>query len=227
MIQFNLLPEVKLDYIRAQRTKRVVVVIASLAAAISVGIMVVLFLLVNILQKNHMNHLTERITKNTNELKAVPDLNKILTIQNQLKSLPAMHDDKAVVSRLYGYISQLTPNDLTISKLTADFSSSTMIIEGEAVSLELVNKFIDTLKFTEYTAQTSNQTDRAFSNVVMSDFARNADTTTYKVDLSFNPVIFDSADITVLTVPQIVSTRSETEQPNPLFQENTTEGEAQ
>lgn len=227
MIQFNLLPEVKLDYIRAQRTKRVVMVIASLAAMVSVSILILLFVLVNVLQKNHLNNLSSDVTKYTDELKAIPDLDKVLTVQNQLNSLPALHDQKAVVSRLYSYIGKVTPSKVTVSKFTADYVNNTFSIEGEAANLERVNQYADTLKFTEYTTVIGGATGKAFSGVVLTDFSRNIDITTYKIDLAFDPVIFNSADTLTFTVPQITSTRSETEKPNPLFQLNTIESTEQ
>jgi hypothetical protein len=53
--------------------------------------------------------------------------------------------------------------------------------------------------------------------VVLSDFTRTDKEATYTITLSYNPVIFDSASNVVLTVPKIISTRSETEKPTELF----------
>lgn len=43
MIQFNLLPDVKLEYIKANRAKHTVVVAASVTAAAALGIFILLF----------------------------------------------------------------------------------------------------------------------------------------------------------------------------------------
>lgn len=218
MIQFNLLPDVKLEYIRTQRTKRMVVVIAAFAAAVSFGIFVLLFTLVNVLQKNHLNHLSTDIDTYVKELQAKPDLDKVLTIQNQLRSLPALHDKKPVASRLFAFMSQVTPNDVSIGNFTVDFTANTMLIEGNAPNLELVNRFADTLKFTEYKTTVGSTTGQAFTNVVLAEFSRSAETSTFNITASYDPIIFDSLDTVELTVPQIISTRSETQKPNPLFE---------
>lgn len=51
MIEFNLLPAVKQEYIKVQRSKRMVITIALIVGAIAIAIFVVLFVNVNILQK--------------------------------------------------------------------------------------------------------------------------------------------------------------------------------
>ncbi len=221
MIQFNLLPEVKLEYIKAQRAKRSVMLISVVTASVALGVLVLLFVVINVLQKGHLNNLSKDIERYSQQLQEVPDLNKILTIQNQLRSLPALHADKVVASRLFAYIGQLTPNEATISDLNVDFAVGSMSIAGSADSLSTVNKFADTLKFTKYqTEAEGSQPVAAFSEVVLTSFGRDSETTTYKLDFKFDPLIFDSESEVTLTVPSIISTRSETEKPDVLFKKN-------
>ena len=92
MIQFNLLPDVKLEFIKTRRTKHMVSLICTTVIVVSLVVLVGLFSVVNILQHKRINDLNAHIAKDTTTLKAVPDLNKILTIQNQLSSLTNLHE---------------------------------------------------------------------------------------------------------------------------------------
>ncbi len=219
MIQFNLLPAVKLEYIKASRTRRLVTLISVGVGGFMLLLTILLLISVFGLQKHHIHNLNNDINKYSGELKNVPDLGKILTIQNQLNSLPGLHDKKAVSSRLFGYITQLTPTQASISDLNIDFAQNKLAIKGVASSLNVINKFTDSLKFTKYSDQQGSQSLPAFPEVVLANFNRAPTGTEYQIDIKFDPIIFDSTHEIKLTVPSIISTRSETEKPKDLFQE--------
>jgi hypothetical protein len=219
MIQFNLLPDVKLQYLKTQRTKRMVVVSSVAAATISLAILTVLFLSVQVAQKKHLDDLSANIKTEQSKLNAVPDLNKILTIQNQLKSLPDLHTAKPVTSRLFGYIQQVTPVQATISSMSIDFVASTMSISGTTDSLVTANKFADTLKFATYSTDPKDTTvNHPFKNIVTT-LSRGDKNSTYSFTLVYDPILFKSEVTPVITVPKIISTRSETEKPEAIFKE--------
>lgn len=216
MIQFNLLPDVKLAYIRAKRRKRVVVVTSSTIMAVSLTILILMFAFVNIAQKQHLNDLSKDINDRTKALQDTPNLDSILTVQNQLMSLDGLHDKKPVASRLFGFLTQITPTEISITKLDVDFQTSTMKVTGSSKSLNDINKFADTLKFTNFTVDTETDNRLAFSNVVLSSFGRTDVAANFAIDLNFDPLIFNNAKTIKLVVPDTVTTRSETEKP--LFQ---------
>lgn len=221
MLQLNLLPDVKQEYVHAYRTKRIVMAIAVLLSAVSFLVFVILLVIVDVVQKRDLNNLDKDIKLSSSQLKATPDLNQILTVQNQLNSLPALNSKKPATSRLFGYVQQLTPTNAVINKLDIDYSLYTVTLTGTADSADTINTFVDTLKFTSYNAQASDGTKttaKAFSNVVLSLFNRNNTQATYTIALSFDPLIFDNTNTTTLTVPNIISTRSEVNQPKALFQ---------
>lgn len=184
-------------------------------------------MVVYIVQKQHLRNLNSDIKRDVAALQAIPDLDKVLTIQNQLQSLPALHDGKPVSSRFLLYLSQLTPATATIGTAKVDFDSSTISISGDSNALSTVNKYVDTLKFTEYTVSGSDEKKRAFSEVVLSQFGKSDKGSTYKIDFKFEPEIFDGTKEVKLVVPNIVSTRSTTEKPTELFQQvpNSTGGQ--
>lgn len=223
MIQFNLLPDVKLQYLKVRRTQHLVVTVSLIAIAVSVFVLVVLIGTVDGFQKKNIHDLKRDIGTTSNQLKSTPNLSKILTVQNQLQALTALHNNKPVASRLFDYIKQVTPSVANISQLSVDFSQNTINITGAASSLDIVNTYADTLKFTTY-KQASGSTANAFSNVVLSQFNRDKSGATFTITASFDPVIFSSANSVNLTVPNIISTRSAVDQPTDLFQNGATSG---
>lgn len=225
MIQFNLLPDVKQEYIKAKRLKHSVIVISMLTAAAALFIFVMLFLTVYVFQRQTINNLESDIDTYSSTLKGTKDLDKILTIQNQLKSLPELHDQKPVTSRLFTYVTQLTPAQVSIGNIELDYEEGTLTMSGKADSLGTINKFVDTLKFTTYSglpadasSEDKTQTGKPFSEVVLTSFSKSDKEATYNISFKFNPIIFDSKNNITLVVPKIISTRSETEKPTELFQ---------
>ncbi len=219
MIQFNLLPDVKLQFIKARRAKRVVMVVSALASGVVLTIFIALFMVVRVFQKQHSDNLTKDIKRDSHQLQATPELNKILTVQNQLGSLPELHNKKPVVSRLFNYLTQITPTQVNISKLDIDFEANSINITGDTDNLSTVNKFIDTIKFTDFNTSDGSKKGKSFSDVVLVNFGRNDKGATYNIVLVFDPVIFDTASEVTLTVPKIITTRSEIEKPGALFQQ--------
>lgn len=220
MVQFNLLPDIKQEFIRARRTKRLVMAVAILLSAISLIIFIILLIIVDVAQKTNLSNLDKDIQSSKSQLTGTTNLNQILTVQNQLNSLPALNNQKPAASRLFGYVKQWTPLNAAINRLDIDYTLYTVSITGTADTVDTVNTFVDTLKFTTYNVTASNgakTTAKAFSNVVLGSFSRSANQTSYTITLSFDPLIFDNTNTVALTVPNIISTRSEVNQPA-LFQ---------
>ena len=70
-----------------------------------------------------------------------PQINSILTVQNQLESLTALHSTKPAVSRLFDYLNSLTPSQISITNYTSDFTQQTVTVTGSADALSTVNQF--------------------------------------------------------------------------------------
>jgi len=222
MIQLNLLPDVKLEYIKAQRSRRLVISSAVIVSLVAIGLLVIL-LSVSGLQKKHISDLTKDIASQSHQLQQKPQVDKILTVQNQLESLTALHAGKPAASQLFSYLNQVTPTQVNITSFNVDFTVQTMTITGTADALSSVNKYVDTLKFTKYTTDASDASTTAFNNVVLTSFGLSSgshDTTqaaTYTVNLAYDPKIFDITQKVSLDVPNLVTTRSNVDQPGDLF----------
>lgn len=229
MIEVNLLPDVKQEYIKAERSRRLIISISVIVIIVSIGLLVLL-LFVGALQKKHIKDLSKDIDSYSSELKSKKQISKILTVQNQLSTLTSLHDQKPAVSRVFDYINQITPTQVDISDLTFDFTKQEITISGNADSLSAVNKYIDTLKFTKYSTSGPNSQAKAFSNVVLTDYGVSSTTgaanpqastkpTTYKLTLNYDPNLFIITTKVNLIVPSQITTRSNTDSTNELFKE--------
>ena len=228
MIQFNLLPDVKLEYIKAQRDKRLVLSAAIIISIASVALLVLL-LSVDALQKKHLSDLGNDIKTESSTLQGKPDINTILTVQNQLESLTNLHNGKPAVSRLFTYLNQVTPANVAISNFTIDFTQNTVTVTGTAKALSDVSQYVDTLKLTTYTTGSNTNGTKAFSNVVLSSFSLNTGSqantqpANYTITFTYDKPIFDITQSVALAVPTI-TTRAQLQAPTDLFTAPTTGG---
>jgi hypothetical protein len=218
MIQFNLLPDVKIAFIKAERQKHIVMSVSTIASIAAVIIFVLLFSFVNVAQKKNIKDLTKDIKRQNTELMKTNDISKIITVQNQLASIDALHDNKVIASRAFGYIQQMTPATVTISELDVDFEANTMTITGNSPSLSAVNTYADGMKFTKYTRKSDGTKNYAFKDVVLSALSvKDKSVYEYTFTLSFDPLLFSQTEDTAVQVPDMITTRSVTERPT-LFQ---------
>lgn len=222
MIQLNLLPDVKLEYIKAQRQRSLVISVSVLITAATV-IILALLLAADGLQRKHLKDLSNDISSKSSELQHEPQIDKMLTVQNQLERLTSLHSNKPAASRVFDYLNQITPAQVNITDFKIDFTQQTATITGTSDSLANVNKYIDTLKFTKYTTDTNKTPAQAFSNVVLSNFSLSTSqnpgqAASYTITLSYDNVIFNITQNVKLTVPNQVSTRAQIDQPSDLFQ---------
>lgn len=200
MIQFNLLPDIKQEFIKVQRIKRLVIGISLIVSAVSLFVLLVLIFSVFVIQKQDINSLNQKIQTDSVNLKDKPNLATILTVQSQLNSLSSLDRQSPEASRLFNYISQIVPTQITMSSFGIDFGLKTITITGNAPSLDVVNTFVDDLKYTTYTISGTSGSQNAFSSVVLTSFGRGPTSATYSVNFSFDPTIFNNADNVSLSV---------------------------
>lgn len=222
MIQFNLLPDIKLEYVKTQRTKHFLTLLSLVVSVASIAVLLVAIVTVDVVQKKTLGDENNDISRYTVQLKGVPNLDKILTVQNQLSTLTSLHEQKPVTSRLFNYISEVTPSTASLNNLDINFAGAagstaaapstalstgtatgnTLTIGGSAPTLAVVNTFTDTLKATVYTVAGSNTSPLgAFSDVVLSSFGQGKSGATFTITCNFDPTIFDTDDNVTLTVP--------------------------
>lgn len=162
MIQINLVPDIKQEYLKAQRTRNMAISISILVGLASVGVVVVLGLILGgqyVLDAQAKG----RIESEYQKLSSVEDLSEILTIQNQLTVLPDQHLMSTRDSRLFVVISAINPaapNEVTFSSVKLNPADKVVTLEGSAVggypAVEALKKTIESTKF-EYTSKDSDQ----------------------------------------------------------------------
>src|SRR5574337_1391866 len=125
-IEFNLLPDTKMETVKQNRARNAVVSIAILAAGASLALFILLFFTADILQKKQLNDANKQIQSANTQLKNVNNIAKILTVQNQLTTLAKLHQSKHITSRIYTYLPQGSPTKVSICVLTLDTTANSL-----------------------------------------------------------------------------------------------------
>lgn len=152
MVQLNLLPDVKKEFIHAERMKGKVIGISIMVTIGAVGLSIALAILVYAVQPGYISVKSGEIKSKSEELRSVEDIDKYLTIQNQLVALPELHDGKPIYSQLLEYLKVLNPappNNVRLSSLQVDNENKKILFNGTASGFEAFAVFQDTLSNAE------------------------------------------------------------------------------
>lgn len=208
-IQLNLIPDVKAQYLQAERTRKTAIVVSAIIIAASVALVLVMLSLVAG-QKALLSSADKNIDKLSADIKNTQDIEKMLTVQSQLNTLDKLHAEKPVVSRLPDFLAKIVPSQVQINKIDVDLEQNTMTISGTTPSYESNNKFVDTLKFTNYQLAGSEDKVPAFSNVVLTSFGKDEKGASFTVTLGYDPVLFSSSSEGIQLIPKTgVTTREQ------------------
>lgn len=154
MIEINLIPDVKLELLKARRQRKTVISFSILVAMASVGVVVLLALYTFGAQTIANALADDAIKSESKKLSEVQDLSKTLTIQNQLTTLQKQHAEKNVTSRLFDIISTTVPegeNRVSVSRIALDSEENTISLEGEATNgYEALEVFKKTIGLTTF-----------------------------------------------------------------------------
>ena len=233
-VPFNLLPDVKLQFDKAKRIQDLVFRVAVIASTASLALFLLMLAMVDVVQKSQLNNAAKAEDTTSSQLRNIPNLGQIITIQNQLQTLVSLHQAKHVSSRIFTYLPQVTPSNASIGKLDMDLAGNTMSISGNADSQKTVNTFIDTLKVTTYKVGNEGNAHPAFSSVVESAFAINPTNVSYTLNISFDPQLFANNLLDnqghpqepKLSVPKLTTTKSGVNDANnPIFKTQTGGGQ--
>ncbi|HSE60949.1 MAG TPA: hypothetical protein VLA88_01485 [Candidatus Saccharimonadales bacterium] len=230
MIQLNLLPDLKKEFIKAQKVKALVITIAIFTTIGAVGISALLFVYVTFVQQLQVKLATDDITRKMQQLKGINDIDKYLTVQNQLGSLPNLHESKGIYSRLFDFMSVMNPsapNNVSLSELQVLTEDKSIVFTGTSKSYETFNVFVDTLKHAQVTFKAGGEgepvTDSIFEQVLVqsADLSRSSGQPVvgFIVRTVYKDLVFDArnTDMTA-SVPNITTTQSVTQSPNPTQQ---------
>ncbi len=224
MIQLNLLPDIKKEFIKAQKVRAFVVSGSVLVTLGALGLSILFFIYVTFIQQFQVTLATNDIKDKTGQLNAVQDLSKYLTIQNQLVALPDLHANKGLYSRLFTFLPVLnpnSPNNVALSQLQASSDGKAITLTGSTASFQSLNVFVDTLHnaivtFKDSSGQT--QTSKIFDTVVVQNSAIDKSNgqggVAFTINTTYNDPVFDAHNTNLAaSVPNIQTSQSVTESP--------------
>jgi len=149
MIQLNLLPDLKKEFLRSQRMKRLVISIAISATVVAGILTAILATTVYIGQTIVISALDSSIKDNFKKLQNNEEIDKYLTVQNQLNSLDALHNQRYAYANLFDYLQQLNPSDphsVMLSTASIKKEMRELTLEGTIATFESLNNFKTTLE---------------------------------------------------------------------------------
>ncbi len=233
MIELNLLPDVKREFVRAQRLRRQIIALMIFVSLGAAAVVVLIALYVYGGQLAIGAVLDGQIKSKSEELSQVEDIDSYLTIQNQLAALSGLHDGKMVYSRLFGYLPVLNPaapNQVSISQLNIEEETNTVTIVANARDYRAVTVFENTLQnaqlqYTPFGSEEQQQ-EPLIQNIIIDEAGLSEDASgnrvvTFRATLEMNEAAFDrNSTETRVTVPNRNTTQSAQQVPRQVFSDN-------
>ncbi len=234
MIQLNLLPDIKKEFINAQKTRALVMSVSIIVTLGAIVLSVLLFVYVTFLQQFQITLATNDIKGKQQQLNGISDLSKYLTIQNQLAALPDLHANKGIYSRLLNFLPVLnpnSPNNIQLSQLQMTATDKLVSLTGSTESFESLNVFVDTLQNAIVTYKDSSgqqQTSKIFDSVFVQssaiDKSNGGNKVSFTVRATYLDPVFDARNTNMAaSVPNIKTTQSVTQSPK-LFDNSASQG---
>ena len=133
MFEINLVPEVKMKMLKAQRIRNIVLFVCIAVSAASI-IAVLILLAIKGGQDIRMTVQDKELAAMSSKVDELKDLNEFITIQDQLKKLSSISENKKAASRLFGILAAIEPtaDQITYSELKLNLDESTITMEGQA-----------------------------------------------------------------------------------------------
>lgn len=178
MIQINLLPDIKRQYLKSQQIKHTVIVASILLSVVVITIAALLFAYVRIVQPQHRNNLQEDIDAALLKQKEFPEASKLVTIQNALNQVQMLQNNKTFTSRSFSYVGSVTPVGILYRSVSYNGDASLLTIMGTAPSTEKVNELANNIKSATYSYEKDDEeiTGKPFtSSRFSSPISRNED----------------------------------------------------
>lgn len=131
--EINLVPEVKMQMIKAQKMRNLVLFVCIVVSSVAVSVVLVLFGIKSG-QDIAMAGKDTRLALMSQKLNEYAELNDLVTIQGQLTGITDIAARRTVISRVFGALAvmvQQGADDVKLSELRVDLDSSTLTLEGQ------------------------------------------------------------------------------------------------
>ncbi len=230
MIQINLLPDVKLEYLRARRMRNLVISGAVIAGLASAGVVVLLLLFLGV-QAGREVIADNGIEREYEKLSQVENLSELVTLQNQLDVIGSQHLTKTVNSRLFSVIQGVNPSGsdkVQYTTVVIDPIAKTLEIEGVArggyAAVETFKKTIDNTDI-EFVRDQVQATEDIATNVSIGETSFGESSggdrvLQFKVTVTYNELLFSNqaGSMRIITPERRIDvTDSKAGVPNSLF----------
>ncbi len=236
MIGLNLLPDVKKEFLKAQRTRNMVISFSILAMLIAGGLSAFLAVYVYIGQGKAIDLVKQDIAKNQTTLQNKPEINKYLTIQSQLSALQSLHDKdhQVIYSRIFDYLVKLSPAapyGVALGSVKISNDTATIDMQGSTNSQQLqsLDVFKNTLEKAKlsYTVDGKTTEVSLFSSVVLKSAALTQDSgakgVSFEFELVYTPEAFWPGVTNIeLIVPKQTVSDAQNNAPSEIFNGSTT-----
>ena len=157
--EINLVPEVKMQMIKAQKMRNLVLFICIVVSSVAVGAVVILFGIKSG-QDIAMHNQDSKLKLMSDKLNGYDEFDDLITIQDQLGRYSEILQKRAVVSRVFGALGVMLPqgsDEVKMSELKVTLDTDTINMEGQADAkvaplidyrvLEAFKKSVDLTKF--------------------------------------------------------------------------------
>lgn len=211
MIEINLMPDVKQEYLKAKRTRMLVISGAIIVSIVSVAVVVLLAVYLFGIQTLFSLQADNDIKSNQKNIMNTADLTNMLTLQSQLVNISGLHDKQNMSSRMFeilGAIRPAQPNQVTFSTVKYDAESKSIHIDGQAINgFVAVDVFKKTIEATTFSYQEDSKTTThpVAENVTLSNLSYGEDASGVKVlrftvDFDYDPSLFASSSKNVVVI---------------------------
>lgn len=131
--EINLVPEVKMQMIKSQKLRNLVLFICIMVSVVSTGVVLILFGIKSG-QDIAMSNQDKRLAVMSAKLMGYDELEDLVTIQAQLARLSDIAENKTVLSRVFGALGAMTSQGddyVKLSELRVDLDAYTLRMEGQ------------------------------------------------------------------------------------------------
>lgn len=212
MIQVNLIPDSKIDMIRSRMMRFRIISICIVTSIVSLSLVVLLAIYTYGGQALADTRLNDQIKSESEKINSVKDINKLLTIQNQLATIPKIEKTKNMNSRIFDLVTVIKKASggvVSFSNIAVDTEKSNLQMSGQVPGYSSYEIFIKTLQNT-YVQYTENKDSKDFkkkilaSNLIFSQItygqsAFGVNVLTFNFSLTYAKELFDPTVYNVST----------------------------
>ena len=132
MFEINLVPDVKRQMLKAQRTRNIILFICGALSAAAITTVLIL-LGIKGGQDVFLSQKDSELKSMSSKLHEFNNLDQFITIQDQLGKLSTISDNKKATSRLFGILGVINPvnDEVSYSELRLNLNENTIDLEGQ------------------------------------------------------------------------------------------------